>query len=45
MLKNFTTVKKVGLGFALLTLVLVAAVALTIWQVARTQATTHQLVN
>ena len=45
MSKNLTTVKKVGLGFALLTLVLVAAVGLTIWQVARTQAVTHQLVN
>ena len=45
MMNNFTTVKKVGLGFALLTLVLVAAVGLTIWQVARTQTTTNQLVN
>lgn len=45
MLKNFTTVKKVAWGFALLTLVLVAAVSLTIWQVARTQAVTLQLVN
>ncbi len=32
-------------GFALLALVLVAAVLLTIWQVARTQAVTLQLVN
>ncbi len=45
MLKNFTTVKKVACGFALLTLVLVTAVALTIWQVARTQVVTQQLVN
>ena len=45
MLKNLTTVKKVGLGFALLTLVLVAAVGLTIWQVAQTQAVTQKLVN
>ena len=42
---KLTTVKKVGLGFALITLVLVAAVGLTIWQVARIQAVTHQLVN
>ena len=45
MSKYFTTVKKVGLGFALLTLVLVTAVGLTIWQVGRTQVVTHQLVN
>lgn len=45
MTTNFTTVKKVAWGFALLTLVLVTAVALTIWQVARTQAVTQQLVN
>ncbi len=45
MLKNLTTVKKVAWGFALLTLVLVVAVSLTIWQVARTQAVTLQLVN
>ena len=44
MLKNLTTVKKVGIGFALLTLVLVAAVSLTLWQVARTQAITEELV-
>ena len=42
---NLTAVKKVGLGVGLLTLVLVAAVCLTIWQVARTQAVTQQLVN
>ena len=42
---KLTTVKKVGLGFALITLVLVAAVGLTIWQVARTQAVTQELVN
>lgn len=45
MLKNFTTVKKVAWGFALLTLVLVAAVSLTLWQVAQTQAVTLKLVN
>ncbi len=45
MQRNFTTVKQVGLGFALLTLVLAAAVSLTLWQVARTQAVTLQLVN
>lgn len=45
MQKNLTTVKKVALGFGLLTLILVVAVGLTIWQVARTQEITHQLVN
>ena len=45
MLNTLSTVKKVGLGFGVLTLVLVAAVGLTIWQVAKTQAVTHQLVN
>ena len=42
---QLTTIRKVTLGFALLTLLLVAAVGLTIWQVARTQAVTQQLVN
>lgn len=45
MRKKFTTAKKVAVGFALLTLVLVAAVSLTLWQVAQTQVVTHQLVN
>ncbi|HQZ63993.1 MAG TPA: methyl-accepting chemotaxis protein [Planctomycetaceae bacterium] len=45
MSKNLTTVRKVGLGFGLITLVLVAAVSLTLWQVSQTQAITHQLVN
>lgn len=45
MLTNLTTVKKVVWGFASLTLVLVASVLLTIWQVARTQSITLQLVN
>jgi len=45
MLNNFTTVKKVAWGFALLTLVLMVAVALTLWQVARTQRVTQELVG
>lgn len=45
MTQRFTTVKKVGLGFALLTCLLVVAVGLTISQVARTQEVTDQLVN
>ena len=45
MLKNLTTIKKVAWGFALLTLVLVTAVALTIWHVAQTQAVTEKLIN
>ena len=45
MSKTISTVKKVGLGFASLTLILVAAVGLTIWQVGRTQVVTQQLVN
>jgi methyl-accepting chemotaxis protein len=45
MLQNLTTIKKVGLGFATLTLILIVSVLLTIWQVTRTQAVTHQLVN
>ena len=45
MLSNLTTIKKVAWGFALLTLVLVAAVFLTICQVARIQVVTLQLVN
>ena len=45
MRQNLPTVKRVGLGFALLTLVLVTAVGLTIWQVARIQLVTHKLVN
>ena len=45
MLKNLTTVRKVGLGFAVLTLILSLAVGLTLIQVSRTQALTNQLVN
>lgn len=45
MLKYLTTIKKVAWGFSLLTLVLIAAIALTLWQVARTQAVTQQLIN
>lgn len=45
MRNKLSTVKKVRLGFGVLTLVLVAAVGLTIWQVAKTQAVTHELVH
>ncbi|MGE0606720.1 MAG: methyl-accepting chemotaxis protein [Pirellulales bacterium] len=45
MATRLSTVKKVGLGFALLTLLLATAVLLTLWQVARMQTATDQLVN
>lgn len=45
MLKYLTTIKKVAWGFSLLTLVLVTAISLTLWQVARTRDVTQQLIN
>ncbi|MEJ7593928.1 MAG: methyl-accepting chemotaxis protein [Planctomycetaceae bacterium] len=45
MFRSITTIKKVGLGFGLVTLILVAAVSLTLWQVAKMQIITHQLIN
>ncbi len=43
--KHLTTVQRVALGFGVLTLVLVLAVGLTLWQVSRTVAITDQLVD
>ena len=45
MLKNLTTIYRVGAGFAMLTLVLIATVGVTLWQMARTQAITDKLIN
>ena len=45
MTQQLTTAKKVGIGFTLMMLVLLSAVAVTLWQTSRTQAVTHQLIN
>jgi methyl-accepting chemotaxis protein len=42
---RLSTVTKVFMGFALMTLLLLAAVGMTIWQVQQMQVTTQQLVN
>jgi methyl-accepting chemotaxis protein len=44
-MSRLSTVTKVFLGFALMTLLLLAAVGMTIWQVQQMQVTTQQLVN
>lgn len=45
MTQQLTTARKVGIGFALMTLVLLSAVAATLWQTARTRTVTHELIN
>ena len=45
MFSKLTTVKRVAWGFGVLTLVLVLAVTVTLWQVARTSSNTNQLIG